>query len=101
MNRLWKRITYSVLGAASCLLRLLAWSVIEPYFFDRYVVVAEIPALPQSWQGKQIAVVADSKPECGRQTLAPLSSRSLKLLPIALLMWQFWRSSVHQSQHKF
>ncbi|MBE9182476.1 metallophosphoesterase [Oculatella sp. LEGE 06141] len=60
MNKhLWRRIKYLLLGAAGCLLVLLTWSVIEPYHLDRNVVVAEIPSLPQSWQGKQIAVVSD------------------------------------------
>ncbi|MBW4518045.1 MAG: metallophosphoesterase [Timaviella obliquedivisa GSE-PSE-MK23-08B] len=59
MSHLWKRIKYLVLGVGSCLLVLLAWGLIEPYLLDRNVVVAEIPALPQSWQGNQIAVVSD------------------------------------------
>jgi uncharacterized protein len=55
----WRRIKYLLLGVAGCLLVLLSWSIIEPYYLDRNVVVAEVPSLPQSWQGKQIAVVSD------------------------------------------
>lgn len=60
MNKyLWKRIKYLLIGITGCLLVLIAWSFIEPYSLDRKVVVAEVPSLPQSWQGKQIAVIAD------------------------------------------
>ncbi|MEP0959787.1 metallophosphoesterase [Microcoleus sp. FACHB-1515] len=31
----------------------------EPYVLDRSTIAAEVPSLPQSWQGKQIAVVSD------------------------------------------
>jgi hypothetical protein len=55
----WQRIKYLLLGVTSCLLVVLTWGVVEPYSLDRNVVVAEIPSLPKSWQGKQIAVVAD------------------------------------------
>ncbi|WNZ25609.1 metallophosphoesterase [Leptolyngbya sp. NK1-12] len=56
---LWRRIKYLLFGVAAFLLALLIWSVIEPYYLDREGVTAEIPSLPQSWQGKKIAVVAD------------------------------------------
>lgn len=60
MNKyLWRRIKYFLLGVAGFLLALLIWSVIEPYYLDREAVVAEIPLLSQSWQGKKIAVVSD------------------------------------------
>ncbi|MEP0914426.1 metallophosphoesterase [Leptolyngbya sp. GB1-A1] len=60
MNKyLWRRIKYFLLALAGFLLALLVWGVIEPYSLDREVVTAEIPWLPQSWQGKKIAVVSD------------------------------------------
>lgn len=60
MNKhLWQRIKYLLLGVVGFLLALLVWAVIEPYYLDKDIVVAEIPSLPPSWQGKQIAVVAD------------------------------------------
>lgn len=60
MNKyLWRRIQYLLIGITGCLLVLIAWCFIEPYFLDRKVVVAEVPSLPHSWQGKQIAVIAD------------------------------------------
>jgi predicted MPP superfamily phosphohydrolase len=60
MNKyLWRRIKYFLLGVAGFLLVLLIWGVIEPYYLDRTAVVAEIPLLSQSWQGKKIAVVSD------------------------------------------
>ncbi|MGG6295653.1 metallophosphoesterase [Leptolyngbya sp. AN02str] len=60
MNQhLWRRIKYLLLGVAGFLLALLLWSVIEPYTLDQEMVAAEVPSLPQSWQGKHIAVVSD------------------------------------------
>jgi len=58
-KRLWRRVKYSLLGVAGFLLALLIWSLVEPYHLDRENVTASIPNLPQAWQGKQIAVVAD------------------------------------------
>jgi len=60
MNKyLWRQTKYLLIGLVSCLALLLIWSVAEPYLLDQKTVVAEIPSLPQSWQEKQIAVVAD------------------------------------------
>lgn len=55
----WRRTKYLLIGLVSCLTVLLVWSAVEPYFLDQQTVVAEIPSLPQSWQEKRIAVVAD------------------------------------------
>lgn len=58
-KRLWRRIKYLLFGVVGCLLVLLTWGVIEPYYLDQNIVVAEIPSLPQSWTGKHIALVSD------------------------------------------
>lgn len=56
---LFQRVKYLLLGVASCLLVLLVWSIIEPYYLDKESGTASIPTLPASWQEQQIAVVSD------------------------------------------
>lgn len=60
MNKYWwRRIKYFLVALFGGLLVLVLWSLIEPYRLDRNVVDVNVPALPQTWRGKQIAVVAD------------------------------------------
>lgn len=58
-RHLWRRVKYLLLGIAGCFFVLLTWSFLEPYHLDEQAVVAEIPSLPQAWQEKHIAVIAD------------------------------------------
>lgn len=55
----WRRIKYVLFALFGSFLVLILWSLVEPYRLDQTVVDVEVPALPQTWQGKQIAVVAD------------------------------------------
>ncbi|HEY9669329.1 MAG TPA: metallophosphoesterase [Coleofasciculaceae cyanobacterium] len=59
MNRNKNSLKYLLFGFLGLLGILLTWGLIEPYFIDEEHEVAEIPNLPPSWEGKQIAVIAD------------------------------------------
>lgn len=59
MNRIKNSLKYLIFGFLGLLGILLTWGLIEPYFIDEEHEVAEIPNLPSSWEGKQIAVIAD------------------------------------------
>jgi predicted MPP superfamily phosphohydrolase len=54
-----QKIKYALLGLLGVVGILLIWGLIEPYFIDKEVEVAEIPGLPPAWEGKRVAVVAD------------------------------------------
>jgi uncharacterized protein len=58
-KHLWQRLKSLLIGVAGFFFVLLMWSFLEPYHLDEQVVVAEISSLPQSWQEKRIAVIAD------------------------------------------
>lgn len=38
---------------------LLVWGLLEPYIIDEQVYEVALPALPASWEGQQVAVIAD------------------------------------------
>ncbi|TYS17155.1 metallophosphoesterase [Rossellomorea vietnamensis] len=56
MKKFFKRAGITI-GIA--LLLLLAWGIIEPYTIAVEQETAEIPNLPQAWEGKDIAVLGD------------------------------------------
>lgn len=51
-----KYILLSLLGVVSLLA---IWGLVEPYFIDTEEEVAEIPNLPDIWEGQRVAVIAD------------------------------------------
>jgi predicted MPP superfamily phosphohydrolase len=59
MKNIKNSLKYLLFGFLGLLGVLLVWGLIEPYFIDEEPQVAEIPALPPSWEGKRIAVIAD------------------------------------------
>lgn len=54
--KLLKYILLSLLGIVSLLA---IWGLVEPYFIDTEEEVAEIPNLPDVWEGQRVAVIAD------------------------------------------
>ena len=56
MKTFWKR-SGIVIGLA--FLTLLGWGFVEPYIIDVEREKAEIPNLPQDWEGEEIAVIGD------------------------------------------
>jgi predicted MPP superfamily phosphohydrolase len=55
-----KKLKYALLGLLGILGAFLVWGVaIEPYRIDVEEEVAEIPNLPPSWQGQQVALISD------------------------------------------
>ncbi|MGB3694639.1 MAG: metallophosphoesterase [Spirulinaceae cyanobacterium] len=59
MKNIAKKLTYTTAGLFSTVALLATWSFIEPRFLNTITEVAEIPNLPQSWQGKQIGQISD------------------------------------------
>ena len=54
-----KKIKYTLLGLLGIFGVLLGWGLLEPYLIDTEEEVAEIPALPASWEGQRVALIAD------------------------------------------
>lgn len=54
--KIFKRIIIS-LGAL--ILFVVLWGLIEPYFINTEVETAEIPNLPEEWEGQELAVIGD------------------------------------------
>lgn len=54
-----KKIIYGILGLLGVVALLGIWSFIEPRILDTEEEVANIPNLPQVWQGKQIGLISD------------------------------------------
>lgn len=54
-----KTIKYILLAGLGILGFLVIWGLIEPYFLDKENQVAEIPNLPEAWEGKRIGLVTD------------------------------------------
>ena len=52
-------IKYAALGIFGAIALLVGWSFIEPRILDTETETAEIPDLPSSWSGKQIAQISD------------------------------------------
>lgn len=51
-----KHVLLGLLGALSLIL---AWGLLEPYLIDTEEEVAEIPNLPNAWEGQRIALISD------------------------------------------
>lgn len=80
---------YLLSGVAIFGLASVTWSLLEPYFLERNVVIAEIPSLPRSWRGKKIAVVADFQigmPMANTATVARAIDRIVADRPAAALI---------------
>lgn len=52
-------VKYAALGLLGAVLLLLSWGLIEPYFIDTEEHTAEIPDLPEAWEGKRVGVISD------------------------------------------
>ncbi|WP_421383504.1 metallophosphoesterase [Bacillus salacetis] len=56
MKTFWKRLGIT---AGIAVVAVLIWGFIEPYIIDVEREEAEIPNLPQAWEGKEVAVIGD------------------------------------------
>jgi predicted MPP superfamily phosphohydrolase len=54
-----RRLKYPTLGIIGAIVFLIIWSFIEPRILNTETETADIPNLPTSWQGKQIAQISD------------------------------------------
>ncbi len=54
-----KKLKYGAIALASAVVLLAVWGLIEPRFLDREEEIAQIPNLPDSWEGKQIGQLSD------------------------------------------
>ncbi|MDJ0734966.1 MAG: metallophosphoesterase [Nostocaceae cyanobacterium] len=59
MKNISQKLKYAGLGLLGAIAALTVWSFIEPYTLNTEIEVANIPNLPKSWQGKQIAQISD------------------------------------------
>lgn len=50
-----KAAKYALLGFLGLVVVVVAWGLIEPHFIDTEEHAAEIPNLPESWDGKRVA----------------------------------------------
>ena len=59
MKNTGTKLKYTALGIGGAIALLVGWSFIEPRLLNTETETAEIPNLPQSWSGKQIAQITD------------------------------------------
>ncbi|MCC0178824.1 metallophosphoesterase [Waterburya agarophytonicola K14] len=59
MKSIAQKLKYTALGIANAIILLVIWSFIEPRMLNVENETAEIPNLPASWSGKQIAQLTD------------------------------------------
>lgn len=59
MKNVAQKLKYTALGIAGAIALLAIWSFIEPRLLNTETEIAEIPNLPQSWEGKQIGQISD------------------------------------------
>lgn len=54
-----KAIKYGLLGMLGIVVFAAGWGLAEPYFIDTEEHTADVPGLPEAWEGKRIGVVSD------------------------------------------
>ena len=59
MKNIGTKLKYTALGITGAIALLVGWSFIEPRILNTETETAEIPNLPPSWSGKQIAQISD------------------------------------------
>ena len=59
MKNIGKKFKYTALGIGSAIGLLVVWSFIEPRLLNTRTETAQIPDLPPSWSGKQVAQISD------------------------------------------
>lgn len=68
---------------------LLLWSLLEPYIIDEQVYEVTLPRLPESWEGQQVAVIADLQIGMwlsNSQTVRRIITRVVKKRPALVLI---------------
>lgn len=85
----WKLLAYIGSCLAGVLLLLLLWGVlIEPRLFQLKRETAVLPGLPQKWEGKRIALIADTQVGMwfgNEETVARIVDRLIAERPAAVL----------------
>ena len=59
MKNIGTKLKYTALGLVGAIALLIIWSFIEPRVLNTETETAEIPDLPASWSGKQVAQISD------------------------------------------
>lgn len=67
----------------------LVWGLLEPYFIDEVSLEVALPDLPETWEGRRVAVLADLQVGMwwdNTSTVARMVSRLVKTPPAAVLI---------------